>query len=184
MPETYLALLRGINVGGKNKIKMTDLNAMFVEAGCSNVRTFIQSGNVIFNSTAKVRAQVPRLITEKIAASLGHKTPVIVRSLQELADAVAANPFIPAGAALDSLFVMFLADLPAPAKVDVLDPNRSPGDEFIVRGREIYLKLTTGAADTKLTNAYFDSKLSTICTSRNWRTVNTLLELMKAEATP
>jgi uncharacterized protein (DUF1697 family) len=83
-------------------------------------------------------------------------------------------------AVLESLHVLFLADLPEASRVAVLDPERSPGDEYIVRGREIYLRLTTGAANTKLTNAYFDSKLATVSTGRNWRTVTKLLELMKS----
>ena len=74
---------------------------------------------------------------------------------------------------------MFLADLPAASKIETLDPQRSPGDEYIVRGREIYLRLPNGVAGSKLTNAYFDSKLATTSTSRNWRTVTKLLEMMK-----
>jgi uncharacterized protein (DUF1697 family) len=180
MPASYLALLRGINVGGKNKILMTDLSAMFVKAGCKNVRTFIQSGNVIFDSSAKVSAQVPRLVAEQITKTLGYKTPVVLRSLLELENAVASSPFLKPDAVLESLHVLFLAGLPEASNVAALDPQRSPGDEYIVRGREIYLRLTTGAADTKLTNAYFDSKLATISTGRNWRTVTKLLELMKS----
>ncbi len=178
MPETYLALLRGINVGGKNKIPMNDLSSMFLEAGCKNVRTFIQSGNVIFNSSAKVSARIPGLIAARITDSLGYKTPVVLRSTAELEDAVSSNPFLKAGAAEDSLHVFFLADHPEPSRVLALDPHRSPPDEYIVRGREVYLRLSNGVADTKLTNAYFDSKLATICTGRNWRTVTKLLELM------
>ena len=98
----------------------------------------------------------------------------------ELEDAVTSNPFLKAGAAArSSLHVMFLADVPEPSKVAALDPNRSPGDEYVVRGREIYLRLPNGVADTKLTNAYFDSKLARSSTGRNWRTVTKLLELMK-----
>jgi uncharacterized protein (DUF1697 family) len=179
MPESYLALLRGINVGGKNKILMKDLSAMFVDAGCKKVRTFIQSGNVIFDAPAKLSTRVPNLIAAQIAASLGYKTPVIVRSLPELADAISSNPFLSAGAPEDALHLLFLADEPDPARVLALDPNRSPADEYIVRGRDVYLRLRNSAADTKLTNAYFDSKLATISTGRNWRTVTKLLELMK-----
>jgi len=179
MPESYLALLRGINVGGKNKILMKDLSATFVDAGCKNVRTFIQSGNVIFDAPARLSTRVPGVITARIAESHGYKTPVLVRSLTELADAITNNPFLSAGAPEDALHLLFLADEPDPARVLALDPNRSPPDEYIVRGREVYLRLRNGAADTKLTNAYFDSKLATTSTGRNWRTVTKLLDLMK-----
>jgi uncharacterized protein (DUF1697 family) len=179
MPVPYLALLRGINVGGKNKILMTDLSAMFVKAGCKNVRTFIQSGNVIFDASVKVSAQVPRLVAEQITNTLGYKTPVILRSLGELEEAVSSNPFLKPGAEVESLHLVFLAAHPEQRMVAALDPQRSPGDEYVVRGREIYLRLGNSAADTKLTNAYFDSRLSTISTGRNWRTATKLLVLMK-----
>jgi uncharacterized protein (DUF1697 family) len=179
MPASYLALLRGINVGGKNKIRMTELSAMFVEAGGKNVRTFIQSGNVIFDSNDRISAKVPLRVAEQITKSFGYNTPVVLRSRVELEDAISNNPFLKAGAPEDSLFHVILADLPATSKIEALDPNRSPGDEYIVRGREIYLRLPNGVADSKLTNAYFDSKLATTSTGRNWRTVTKLLELMK-----
>ena len=182
MPEPFLALLRGINVGGKNKVPMKDLSAMFVAAGCKNVRTFIQSGNVIFDAPAKLRARVPSLIAAQIADSLGYKVPLVLRSMAELEEAVSSNVFLKMGAIEDSLHIMFLANVPDPSKVMALDPNRSPGDEYLVRGRDIYLRLPNGVADTKLTNAYFDSKLSTTSTGRNWRTVTKLLELMKSSS--
>jgi uncharacterized protein (DUF1697 family) len=180
MPGPYLALLRGINVGGKNKIVMTDLSAMFVKAGCKNVRTFIQSGNVIFDASAKVSAQVPRLVAEQITNTFGYTTPVVLRSLVELEDAVSSNPFLKPGSDLALLHLVFLAAFPEASKVAALDPQRSPGDGYIVRGREIYLWLPNGVADSKLTNAYFDSKLSTVSTGRNWRTVTKLLAMMKS----
>ncbi len=180
MPGPYLGLLRGINVGGKNKILMTDLSAMFVTAGCKNVRTFIQSGNVVFDVSAKVSAQVPRLVAEQITNRLGYKTPVVLRSLAELEDAVSNNPFLKLGSDLESLHLVFLAALPEASSIAALDPKRSPGDEYVVRGRDIYLRLANGVADSRLTNAYFDSKLSTISTGRNWRTVTKLLEMMKS----
>ena len=76
-------------------------------------------------------------------------------------------------------FVSFLRDLPTPDQVASLDPDRSPPDRFVVVGPDIYLHVLTGAADTKLTNAYFDSRLKTVSTARNWRTVNKLLEMMR-----
>jgi uncharacterized protein (DUF1697 family) len=82
-----------------------------------------------------------------------------------------------------ALYVYFLADKPAASAVKTLDPNRSAPDEFRVHGCEIYLHLPNGMGRSKLTNAYFDSKLSTICTARNWATVKTLLEMMKEVST-
>jgi uncharacterized protein (DUF1697 family) len=178
MPLTYLALLRGINVGGKNRLPMKDLIEMFVEAGCDNVRTYIQSGNVVFDSDPALSAPLPGLIAAGIADRFGYRTPVILRTAEQLGQVVSGNPFLKAGAPEETLHVMFLADLPGPDRVAALDPDRSPPDAFDVRGGEVYLKLPNGVADSKLTNAYFDSKLGTTSTGRNWRTVTKLLDLM------
>jgi uncharacterized protein (DUF1697 family) len=177
---THIALLRGINVGGKNKLPMRDLAAMFEDVGCTNVRTYIQSGNVLFDAPASQIRRLPACICERIRKDFGYNVPVIMRSADELAATVRSNPFAKKGADEKLLHVMFLADPPKPALVRQLDAHRSPPDEFRVKGREIYLYLPNGVAKTKLTNAYFDSKLATISTSRNWRTVNKLLELAKS----
>jgi uncharacterized protein (DUF1697 family) len=179
MSATYLALLRGINVGGKNKVSMKDLTGMFVEAGCENVRTYIQSGNVVFRASPGVSARLPDLITTQIAKCFGYRTPVMLRTAEQLGDVISSNPFLKAGADEATLHVLFLADLPSPLSVDNLDPDRSPPDTFVVRGQEVYLQLPDGVARTKLTNGYFDSKLATTSTGRNWRTVTKLLELME-----
>jgi uncharacterized protein (DUF1697 family) len=175
---TFLALLRGVNVGGKNKLPMKDLAGMFADAGCDDVRTFIQSGNVIFKATPTLAARLPAAIAARIAERFGYRTPVVLRTAAELADVVANNPFLKRGAAEDALHVLFLASLPTSDMIHALDHDRSPPDAFIVQGREVYLQLPGGAARSKLTNAYFDAKLATISTGRNWRTVTTLLDLM------
>lgn len=176
--STFVALLRGVNVGGKNKLPMKDLAAMFAAAGCQDVRTYIQSGNVVFTAAPRVADQLPALIAARIEQAFGYRTPVVMRTTEQLAEVAAHNPFLTAGAAADSLHVLFLADPPSPDRIATLDPHRSPPDAFRVRGREVFLSLPNGAARTKLTNAYFDSKLATTSTGRNWRTVTTLLGLM------
>lgn len=164
----YVALLRGINVGGKNKLPMKELAALFIAAGCKNVETYIQSGNVVFDAPAAVVKRLPGAVGEAIQQEFGYQVPLIVRSGTELAKVVAANPFLAQGALDKELHVYFLADKPAVAE---LDAKRSPPDEFDLLGREIYLRLPNGMGRTKLTNAYFDSKLKTVCTARNWATV-------------
>lgn len=178
---TYLALLRGINVGGKNKLPMRDLRDTFVEAGCDDVRTYIQSGNVIFRAAPSVAAELPVLIATRIAERFGYRTPVLLRTAEQLQDVLLNNPFLAMGAAEETLHVLFLADLPSADRVADLDPDRSPPDRFIVQGQEVYLQLPRGVANSKLTNAYFDSKLATTSTGRNWRTVTTLHDLMKGD---
>jgi uncharacterized protein (DUF1697 family) len=178
MSTTYLALLRGINLGPKNKIAMPDLSEIFSQAGCGDVRTYILSGNVIFTTSSELSGRLPGLITAQIEKRFGHKVPVMLRTVGEMRVLVRNNPFLKEGVAEDILHVMFLADSPKPGVVKNLDPDRSPPNRFIVRGKEVYLLFPHGFAQNKLTNSYFDAKLGTIGTVRNWRTVIKLLELM------
>ncbi|MDQ6827929.1 MAG: DUF1697 domain-containing protein [Gemmatimonadota bacterium] len=179
MPATHLALLRGINVGGKNKLPMSDLLDLFAEAGCRDVRTYIQSGNVIFTAEPAVVTPLPGRITARIQERFGYRVPVVMRTAEELGDIVRHNPFIAAEVDEATLHVLFLAGRPAARAIDDLDPDRSPPDTFVVHNREVYLQLPHGAARTKLTNAYFDAKLATTSTGRNWRTVTMLHTLIE-----
>jgi uncharacterized protein (DUF1697 family) len=174
----HIALLRGINVSGKNMLPMAELAKMFVAAGCGDVKTYIQSGNVVFRASDGVVSKLGGLITPQIEERFGCKVPVVLRSAAELGEVVRSNPFLKAGAAEDSLHVYFLAGMPAAGDVAGLDTGRSAPDAFAVVGREIYLRLPNGMGRTKLTNAYFDSKLKTVSTARNWRTVLKLLEMV------
>jgi uncharacterized protein (DUF1697 family) len=177
--ETYLALLRGVNVGGKNKLPMKDLVGMFAAAGCADVRTYIQSGNVLFKAPPALAAGIPVTIAERIAKRFGYHTPVVLRTALELVGVVAGNPFLKPGADENALHVLFLTSRPTSDQIATLDPDRSPPDAFVVSGREVYLQLPNGVARSKLTNAYFDSKLAAMSTGRNWRTVNKLLAILK-----
>ena len=175
----HVALLGAINLGGKNKLPMKDLAAMFVAAGCRDVVTYIQSGNVVFSAPAAVLKKLPRTISQRIADDFGHKVPVVIRSHEQIADVVRGNPFLNAGEPEKTLHVVFLANLPGSEAVAKLDPQRSPPDRFIVVGQHIYLHLPNGVGHSKLTNAWMDSKLSTISTARNWNTVLNLYEMTK-----
>lgn len=171
----HIALLRGINVGGKNMLPMRDLAGMFERAGCAGVRTYINSGNVVFEAGEAAAAKAVRAVGEMIEARFGFRAPIAVRTAGEMAAAAAACPYDAAAIYHKRLYVGFLVEQPEAARVKRLDPGRSPGDVFEVRGREVYMHLGGGAADTKLTAAYFDSVLGTVMTARNWRTVETLV---------
>jgi uncharacterized protein (DUF1697 family) len=173
----YVALLRGINVGGKNALPMKDLARIFERAGCKGVRTYIQSGNVIFDAPAGVSGFAESVKTQ-IEKQFGYKIPVMLRTSAKLRQIIRDNPFLAAGVPERTLYVSFLADLPAARAVTALDPGRSTPDAFCVPGPQIYLHLPKGVADSRLTNAYFDSKLSTISTARNWATVLKLAAMM------
>ncbi len=167
----YVSLLRGINVGGHRKLLMRDLAAMFGAAGCENVRTYIQSGNVVFRTSPALADGLSARMTAAIAASHGFQIPVVMRTASEFDRIIRGNPFLAAGADPTKLHVGFLAETPDPARVATLDPDRSPPDAFEVRGNEVYLHFPAGVARSKLTNDYFDRMLGTVCTIRNWRTV-------------
>ncbi len=177
MSETFVALLRGINVGGHNKLPMKQLTAIVEGVGGLSVRTYIQSGNIVFEATGDLESRPAEAITKAILADTGIEAPVIVRTVEELREIVDANPYLRAGIEPQQLHLGFLADVPKPEDVAELDPKRSPSDAFTVLGSAIYLHLPNGVARTKLTNAYFDSRLKTTSTFRNWRTTLKLLEL-------
>jgi len=177
---THIALLRGINMKGYNRLPMKDLAAIFTEAGGRDVRTYIQSGNVVFRAGARAAGRVGEAVAEGIAGRFGFRPAILLRTAAELAEVVARSPFWAPGGGTEGLHVLFLADAPDPARVAALDPDRSPPDAFAVRGREIYLYLPNGVARSRLTNDWFDRRLAATTTGRNWRTVLKLLEMAHA----
>ncbi len=179
-PGVHVALLRGINVGGRNQLPMAELVAMFEAAGCSDVRTYIQSGNVIYRAKPSVAEAVPAAIQQLVHNQFGYRVPVVTRTAGELRTAVEDNPYARLDLDPKTLHVSFLADMPSADRVAELDLNRSPPDEMVARGREIYLHLPNGVARSKFTNAYFDSALQTVSTLRNWRTTLKLLAMVGA----
>jgi uncharacterized protein (DUF1697 family) len=171
----YVAMLRGINVSGRNKIKMSDLQALFAGLGHTEVTTYIQSGNVVFNSAEKRAAAVSAAIEQRIASELGFEVPVVLRTKAELAKVIGANPF--GKADLAKVHVTFLAKKPDATLVRALGDHASPPDEFRIVGREAYLHCPSGYGITKLNNTFWERKLNVAATTRNWNTVTRLLEL-------
>ena len=171
--RTYVALLRGINVGGRTKIAMADLRKLFADLGAEDVTTYVQSGNVVFRSGAAATA-LARSIEERIAGELGLRVTVVIRTAAELAKVVAGSPF---AAEPTQLHVVFLAEKPPAARVRALDATRGAPDEFRVVGREVYLHYPSGSGRSKITNAWFEKELGVAGTARNWRTVTALAGL-------
>ncbi|MCA9609943.1 MAG: DUF1697 domain-containing protein [Myxococcales bacterium] len=174
-PPQHVLLLRAVNVGGTGKLPMADLRRMLEALGCTDVRTYIQSGNVVLRAPARLAARLCRALPDAIEAEHGHRPPVLLRDEKALRAVVANNPF-PEIEDPKRLHVAFLGEAPAPDRA--IDPNRSPGDRFVLRGRELYLHLPAGVGQTKLDNAYLERALGTTSTVRNWRTVGKLLELL------
>ena len=176
-PDVHIALLRGINVGGRHKLPMKELASMFAAAGCDDVQAYIQSGNVVFQTKQALADRIPDLIKQAIADRFGFKVPLVTRTAAELRGIARDNPFLQDGADTGKLHVVFLAEQPSAARLTGLDPDPSPPDEISVCGREVFLHYPNGIARTKFTNDYFDTRLGTTSTVRNWRTVLKLLEL-------
>lgn len=175
--HTFVALLRGINVGGKAMIPMTELRSLFASLGFEDVSTYIQSGNVMFTSPTDDAQVLAARIEERIAETFGSSAAVLLRTPAELSGIAGSNPFLGRETDLSKLHVVFLSGPPAAAAVGELDPRRSPPDEFSVRGREIYLHLPNGAGRSKLTIDYFEKRLGIRATARNWKTLTKLIEL-------
>ncbi|MBW1880712.1 MAG: DUF1697 domain-containing protein [Deltaproteobacteria bacterium] len=177
--STWVVLLRGINVGGRNKVPMAALRGLLEALGCGEVRTYIQSGNTVLTATKTLAARLPEALAEAMAERFGFRVSVLLRAGRDLERVATTNPFLATGADPRQLHVAFLAEVPEASAVATLDPDRSPPDRFIVRGPEVFLHLPNGVGRTKLTNAYLDRTLGTTSTVRNWRTVLALAELAR-----
>ena len=177
MRSVHVAFLRGINVGGKHSLPMTALASLFTESGCADVRTYIQSGNVLFTAATPLARRVPALVAAGISKRFGFEAPVVTRTAAQLAAIAKNNPFLRDAPDPKFLHVVFLADPPARSRAALLDPDRSPPDRFALRGSEIYLLCPNGVGKSRLTAQYFDSTLKTTSTFRNWNTVQKMLEL-------
>jgi uncharacterized protein (DUF1697 family) len=178
--NTFVALLRGINVGGRTMVSMPELRSLFESLGHADVSTYVQSGNVVFRSSTGDGKALAAELEERIRSAFDVSPAVLLRTPEELAEVAAANPFLERESDFLKLHVVFLSAAPAADAVEELDPNRSPPDEFSVLGREIYLHLPNGAGRSKLTIDYFEKRLGVRATARNWKTVTKLLELTSA----
>lgn len=176
--QTYIALLRGINVSGKNKILMADLKLFFNDLGFKEVQTYIQSGNVIFKSLKNNKKEIAELISKKIKKVFKYEVPVILKTKKELKEIIAGNPFI-INSTIETkkLYVAYLNQtLKETKKIKEFDFGN---DVYKVVNDIVYLKYAIGAGKTKLTNNIIEKKLDVIATTRNWRTTCKLLELIE-----
>lgn len=173
--QARVGLLRGINVGGNNRLPMASLVEIYVSLGATDVRTYIQSGNVVYRVADDAAEGLSARVTEAIGAKHGFKPPIVDRTAAELAAVVAANPFLAEDAAGTKLHVTFLDAEPDAARFAALPRGR---DRFELRGRDIYLACPEGMGKTDLPD--FGKALRCVATARNWRTTLTLLEMCRA----
>lgn len=143
----YISMLRGINVGGHNQIKMPALRELFESLGFEQVRTYIQSGNVVFKAGKGSSLQVSKKVEERIAREFGIRASVVTRTSAEMGSVIESNPFLKAnGVDLTKLHVTFLSKAPEPAALKQLEPLAVEPDKFRCCDREIYLYALTGMA--------------------------------------
>mgnify|MGYP001764380422 CR=1 FL=1 len=176
--STRIALLRSVNVLGKNMIKMPELSMAFEKAGFRNVRTYIQSGNVIFESGEASCELLAGKITELITRKFGLTIHAVVITPEELANIVALNPFVKKpGIDLSKQHVTFLDGDIDQEKAEMLLAYSYPPDEIIIGTRVVYVHCPDGYGRTKFHNNFIEKKLSVNATSRNWNTCLKLLEM-------
>jgi uncharacterized protein (DUF1697 family) len=174
---TYIAMLRGINVSGQKIIKMERLRAMFEDMRFSSVKTYVQSGNVVFE-TDEPAAGLSAKIQKRILKDFGFEVHVVTKSAREMADIVKRNPFVKEKAIdQERIFVTFLSDDPPKNAVELLQPLVRGDEQMRVVGRAVYFYCPKSYGDTKLSNNAIEKKLACGATTRNWNTTKTLLEM-------
>ncbi|MDT0645424.1 DUF1697 domain-containing protein [Zunongwangia sp. F260] len=176
--ESKIAILRGINVGGKRKILMADLRNLCGELRMDNVKTYIQSGNIIFNSAGQNSALENKLETA-IKEKFGFEVPVIVMNSEELQELVEQNPFYNLTADINKLHLTFLKEEPAEENNQHAEAYDYKPDKFKIQDKEVFIYCEGKYHQSKLTNNFFEKKLKTGATTRNWKTVLKLVELCK-----
>ncbi|MEN9609484.1 MAG: hypothetical protein RLZZ628_298 [Bacteroidota bacterium] len=177
---TYISMLRGINVGGHRKIRMADLKILYENLGFKEVLTYIQSGNVIFQTeTVMDTFLLTQQIEKVIAATYPFSVPVLVRTQAEWDNLLISNPFLAAEAlSMENMYVTFLDELPNSLLLDKIKNLDYPSEPFIILGKDIYL-YTADYGKTKLSNSFFENKLKVRATTRNWKTIQQLAILGK-----
>ncbi|MCB0515066.1 MAG: DUF1697 domain-containing protein [Chitinophagales bacterium] len=175
---TFISLLRGINVSGKNKIKMQELRALYEALGFHEVQSYVQSGNVVFASDTINANALAACIAQGIKKEFGLEVPVLVFSYEHFAEMVQSNPFCQSGSRDEkAIYYTFLAEKPADFAEAALRSKMLPEEEIYLSERVVYLYCPQSYSDTKLSNNFLESKLKVTATTRNLRTCNTLLEM-------
>lgn len=177
--ELKIAVLRGINVGRKRRILMADLRALCESLGFKNVKTYIQSGNILFNYDG-LNATLEDKFELAINDKYGYEVPVIIKSLNELETIILKNPFVVKDVDNSHLYFTFLKQKPTEDRMKkILEYDCTP-DEFIIDNQMIFLNIAGQYHKTKLNPNFFEKRLGVVSTARNWRTIMKLLEMGKS----
>ena len=174
---TYISILRGINVGGRKLIKMDALRKLYEGLGFQHVRSYIQSGNVIFTGDDVELCKLEQRISQQIEKDFGFEAPVIVLTVDKLKDIIENNPFLAdPNKDLSFLHVTFLSSTPNRFDPKAIEAKKQKEEAFVFSGDVVYLYCPNGYAKTKLTNNFLESVLKVRATTRNWKTTVELLK--------
>jgi len=175
---TYIAFLRGINVGGHKKIKMTDLRLLLEGFGYRDLITYIQSGNVIFSSLEKDRGKLENQISEAIKNHYGFDVPVLVKTTTDIDKILQNNPYNdPEDLASNKIYFVLLQEIPQKEDIEATSAVIFENEKFIITAECVFIRYDLGAGKAKCGINFFESKLKVATTSRNYRTMTKLLEL-------
>ncbi|MBN2635729.1 MAG: DUF1697 domain-containing protein [Prolixibacteraceae bacterium] len=176
--EIYISILRGINVSGQKSIKMADLKTMYEKLNFSDVKTYVQSGNVVFRAGNEKTGILEQKIREKIKANFGFDVPVIVMSVDKLKTIIESNP-LKDDPAKDEKFlhVTFLGSAPENYNEELILSKKAGQEEIVITSNAVYLYCPHGYGTSKLNNNFIENKLKVTATTRNWKTANELLKL-------
>ena len=176
--QIYIALLRGINVSGQKLIRMIELKALFESLNFKNVSTYIQSGNIIFSKSNSDPQTLETEISQQIAIKFGFDVPVTVKTMSEWRIIQQGNPYLNIPSVDQKyLHLTLLSETPEPINIQKIKELNFEPDQFKLINSNIYLFCPGGYGNTKLSNNFFESKLKVKATTRNWNTVNQLLEM-------
>jgi uncharacterized protein (DUF1697 family) len=176
--NTYIAMLRGINVSGQKLIKMEALRAMCEALGFKHTQTYIQSGNIIFQTKQTAATALEKKIATAIKKDFGHEVPVMVKELEELQDIWQHNTFVTKRKEdITKIHVTFLDAAPDAAGLTQLKTVHAAPDEWLAYKKAIYLFCPGGYGNTKLNNNLLEQKLKRMATTRNWKTLAALIAL-------
>ncbi len=176
--ESYIALLRGINVSGQKKIKMADLRTLLGKLPFEEVQTYVQSGNIVFKAPEKNVSKVEKMIEKAIQDAYDFEVPILVKTPVELKHVLENNPFLNnPETATERLYMTFLKEEPVAERIEKLQEVDYSPEDYRLEGKDLYFFAPNGYGRAKMNNNFFEKKLKVVATTRNWRTVNKLYEM-------
>lgn len=176
----FIAILRGINVGSGRKVSMADLKKLCGSLGLKNVQTYIQSGNLVFELlNSEPILELEARLQKAFSETFGFEIPVLIRTSEEWAESIARNPFfMEENVDIERLHLTCLKELPSPELLEKIKAFQYLPDRYEIVGREVFVYCAAGYGKTRLTNSFFETKLKCLATTRNWKTVKQLNEMV------